>query len=593
VNATKQPDPRIEAPSRVLLLALWFGTWTGLAVFMAYLAGKLLRDRAVHLDPQLIWMSPAANVILFGLAATIIIGAGVAWPRVRARGVVLGTFFSFAVFSGALLYPRINRWAMLVLSIGVGIQLGRVVASRLDALLPWIRRTLVAGIAIVIVGASMINMRLALTGRDDVAGLPEAPAGAPNVLLIILDTVRAFNLGLYGYDRPTSPFLDELARRGVVFDNAFVSAPWTLPSHGSMFTGHWPFELTASWQEPLDDRHPVIAEALRDRGYVTGGFVANYLFGPDVYGLGRGFTHYSGWPHSFATMIDTSPVFRFATSRFNRTFGYHYTPERRTADDIVREFLRWKPADGERPWFAFLNLFDAHEPYHPPAPWATRFGDPRHRRIEEEMPSDEVVRDLTDAYDGGIAYMDDVLRALFDALEAGGSLDNTLVIVASDHGEHLGERNLIDHGNSLFSPLLHVPLIVAWPGRLPAGLRVDTAVSLRNIAATIADLAPATQAFPGRSLSRFWNDGGDTSPDTVYAAVEFAPRQPPWYPLAKGDIRSVIDWPWHYILYGDDSEELLDLTADPRETGPPGQNGPALDRLRRLMAAFPEHVTAR
>jgi arylsulfatase A-like enzyme len=574
------------------MLALWFGTWTGITLFAAHLAARELRSRAVHVDPQFVWMAPASNIILFACVALVLIGLGIRWNRVRSRAVVLSAFFSIAVFSGALLYPRINGWALLVLGIGVGIQLGWLTAPRLDRLMPWIRRSLVGSLALVAVMTTFVNVRIVLRDRANIAALRTPPADAPNVLLIILDTVRALNLGLHGYDRPTSPFLDELAGRGVVFDAAFASAPWTLTSHGTMFTGRWPFELTASWEQPLDDSHPVIAEALTARGYATAGFVANDPFGRDIYGLGRGFLHYSGWPHTFGTMIETSTVLRSAIDNFNRLNDSHYTPERRTAEDIAREFQSWRAGVDGRPWFAFLNLFDAHEPYDPPSPWDTRFGEPQHRRIGTELPSPQLARDLTDAYDGGIAYMDHVLRELFEALDADGSLENTLVIITSDHGELLGERDLLDHGNSLYTPLLHVPLLMAWPGRLPEGLRIDHAVSLRDLPATIAALTPADASFPGRPLSRLWSGPPPAGPDTIYAAVEFAPRQPPWYPLARGDMRSVILWPWHYIVNGDGSEELYDLSVDPAETGPPISEPAVLARMRDVMATFPTYVRA-
>lgn len=586
-----QSDRQTESPLGVFVLALWFGTWTGLAIFASYLAARMVRSTAVHIDPQLIWMVAASSIFLFVCVALTLLVIGLAWKPALSRTVVLGTFFSIACFSGALLYPRITRIGLLLLSIGIGVQLGRLAARRFNTLLPWIRRSLVAGLAIVVAVSAVINVRIMLRDRAATAALGTPPADAPNVLLIILDTVRALSIGLHGYDRPTSPFLDEFAMRGITFDAAFVSAPWTLTSHGTMFTGRWPFELTATWRMPLDDRHPVIAEALAARGYATAGFVANYLFGPDVYGLGRGFVHYSGWPHNVGTIIDTSPVLRFAVGRINRLRDSNYTPESRNAADIAREFRTWQGGIDGRPWFAFLNIFDAHEPYDPPPPWNNRFGNPRHRRIEAELPSTEVVRDLTDAYDGAIAYIDDVLRALFNELEADGSLDNTLVIITSDHGEHLGERDLIDHGNSLYAPLLHVPLVIAWPGRLPEGVHIDHAVSLRDLPATIAELTPADPVFPGRSLSRLWLTGEPpTDPDTIYAAVEFAPRQPPWYPLARGDIRSVIVWPWHYIVNGDGSEELFDLSADPAETGPPIDDPVVLARMRDVMATFPTYV---
>jgi arylsulfatase A-like enzyme len=559
MGTSQNRAPRNDPAVIVLVLALWFGSWTGLGLLAMRLGGRLIRTSAIEIDPQFIWMAPLASSIVLIVAASILIG-----------------------------------WALLVLSIGIGVQAGRLLARRLDAVMPVIRATLAASLAIVLLGATVINARAALNRHRALAALRSADEAAPNILLIILDTVRAINLGLYGYDRPTSPFLDALAERSIVFDRAFSSAPWTLSSHGTMFTGHLPFDLTASWTIPLDGRHPVIAGALREEGYVTGAFVANSIFGPPVFGLDRGFIHYSQRPLRLGTVLGASPLIRWLTGLYNRTFDEHYAANRRTADDIAEEFLRWRKRHPDRPYFAFLNLFDAHEPYDPPSPWDTLFGHPELRRITRDRPSATVIRDLTDGYDGGIAYMDDALRRMFEALEVDGGLDNTLVIITSDHGEHLGERDLIDHGNSLYTALLHVPLVISWPGRLPGHLRVDHAVSLRDLPVTIAELAGAPASFPGQSLSRLWTpDAAPDNPDTLYAAVEFAPRQLPWHPIAKGSIRSVMVWPWHYIINGDGSEELYDMERDPTEIGPVATDSAVLARMRTTMATFPERVVAR
>ena len=121
------------------------------------------------------------------------------------------------------------------------------------------------------------------------------PANSPNVLLIVLDTVRADHLSLYGYERPTTPNLERLAKRGIRFDNARATAPWTLPSHASMFTGHWPHELGAKWMTPLRGNLPTLAEYLGAHGYATAGFVANVVYCSQETGLARGFTHYEDY----------------------------------------------------------------------------------------------------------------------------------------------------------------------------------------------------------------------------------------------------------------------------------------------------------
>ena len=158
-------------------------------------------------------------------------------------------------------------------------------------MLPWLLGT-VAALACFSYGRELLSEHRALRR------LPAAIPGAPNVLLIVLDTVRADALSLYGYDRDTSPNLVRLARGGVRFEQARATAPWTLPSHASMFTGRWPHQLDIGTFRPLDARSPTLAEVLGARGYVTAGFVANPIFCHADYGLARGFLHYEDIPVS-------------------------------------------------------------------------------------------------------------------------------------------------------------------------------------------------------------------------------------------------------------------------------------------------------
>ena len=148
------------------------------------------------------------------------------------------------------------------------------------------------GFVILLAGFVFVGDRLK-QARE--AGRPLPPANSPNVLLIVLDTVRADHLSLYGYERPTTPVLERLAKRGIRFDEARATAPWTLPSHASMFTGRWPHELGEKWMTPLRGNFPTLAEYLGDHGYATAGFVANVGYCSQETGLARGFTHYEDY----------------------------------------------------------------------------------------------------------------------------------------------------------------------------------------------------------------------------------------------------------------------------------------------------------
>jgi arylsulfatase A-like enzyme len=215
---------------------------------------------------------------------------------------------------------------------------------------------------------------------------------------------------------------------------------------------------------------------------------------------------------------------------------------------------------------------DAHGPYTPPDSFRKRFSVTKSRPVSAEAwaESPELPLAPTDlapkkaVYDGSIAYLDSQLGQLFRELERRRLLDNTLVIVTSDHGEEFAEHGLVSHGNSLYRFSLHVPLVIRFRGHVPAGHRVSAPVSLQNLAATIMDLVSAEpkSPLPGRSLARLWS-GADTAADTVVASIARVPRQPAWYPASRGDLNSIAFGGWRYIRNeGPGAEELYDFKHD-------------------------------
>ena len=307
------------------------------------------------------------------------------------------------------------------------------------------------------------------------------------MLLIVWDTVRAANTSLYGYRRATTPNLERLASRGVRFDLAFSTSSWTLPSHASMFTGRWPHELGVGWKTPVRDGVPTLAGYLASHGYDTAGFVANLDYCSRETGLARGFAHYEDFPLSvFDTFtryialgrrIDVSSWASTIDSLVEKHTGrwYDLIPRSRehakSADAINRAFLGWlgkRPENG-RPFFAFLNYNDAHSPYEVPDPSIPGFGlrpaSSSQRQtlqgftgLDKKTLSTDDVHMANDVYDDCISYLDRRLGLLLDELSRRGVLENTLLIVTSDHGEHLGDHRLFFHGCSLYRQLVQVPL---------------------------------------------------------------------------------------------------------------------------------------
>jgi arylsulfatase A-like enzyme len=277
--------------------------------------------------------------------------------------------------------------------------------------------------------------------------------------------------------------------------------------------------------------------------------------------------------------INSSWLGRWLVQRARRLLGYDTFLVRRSAGDINAAFLDWLDEGGTRddgaprPFFAFLNYMDAHGPYVPPDSLAERFGPRRNGRAMADLSSrqDWSAEELAverAAYDSEIAYVDQEIGAVVAALEERGLLDETLLVIASDHGELFGEHGLVDHGNSLYREVIDVPLVVVFPGRVPEGGRIGETITLRDLAATISHMATgAEHAFPGSSLSRFWEPLPPASSSPILSSVSGGVRMPDWVPVSKGDMKSLVSDGYQYIIDGEGSEELYRYGAERGETG--------------------------
>lgn len=326
----------------------------------------------------------------------------------------------------------------------------------------------------------------------------------PDLLLISLDTLRADRLGAYGYDRDTSPFLDQLAAEGVRFENAFVNTHGTPPSHATLFTStyqetHRVSHSVARGADP-DHRLPpgprLLQEVLRDAGYTTLGVTGGGFMSGD-FGFDRGF--------------DT-----FKEDSLIGGLG--------TMEKLINRAL-----DQPKPIFAFFHTYEIHSPYSPPSRYRDLWG----KFSSQIRPTSEALRKLVWAgkagevtpddlaflnsrYDAGIRFTDDSLSDFFDRLDAMGFLDNALVIITSDHGEEFGEHGGLLHPGKLYDELLHVPLIIAGPASLGVepGRIDDALVSTLDIAPTFYAVAgvEAPEEVVGRDLLAF----GEARPRLVF-----------------------------------------------------------------------------
>jgi arylsulfatase A-like enzyme len=595
--------PSLRPPSwpAVAVAAVWTGVLTGLGEVSLLLVQRLVLHRLVFQGADVIWMGPLGEAAIFFIVATLV------WVVTRRLSPAarwqwqMGSLLWLAGCAVLFMYGPLHKGAAILLAGGIAFQGSRVLMGHVDGVGRLVRRTVLP--LILLVGLSPVVLRAWWVSheRRSVHSLGPAREGAPNVLLIILDTVRAMDLGLYG-GKATTRNLTRWAQRGVIFERAVSTAPWTLSSHASIMTGRFPDELSTDWLDPLDRQFPTLAETLAARGYSTAGFVANVLYCSRETGLARGFSHYEDYPVSSGVIIGSASLGRVLIGRpvVQRLLGLNDIPGRKNAHDIDRSFLHWLDGKATRsPFFAFLNFYDAHSPYLPAEPYAGRFGaiDPRENlqlHTQTSWPAAEVERHHN-AYDAAIAYLDVQLDSLFISLERRGLLSNTIVIVTSDHGEEFYEHHVMGHGSSLYFPSLGVPLVM-WGGPGLPRVRVKDFVTLKNLSATILDLAGAGPGtLPGQSLRRHWLDTttAHANPDSAISAVNFASGLPASYPVSQGALRSLVLDRYQYILHADQSEELYDLVADPLEVHDLAQSvavSPIRDSLRSDLKEFLRHT---
>jgi len=599
------------SPVRLFLLSAWCGLISGWLEVGTIIARKTFeRNHLYWTSRHFVWLIPLVNLAIFVALGTAFALAAHFSPR---RGGWLATRLLCAltllpVFLVA--FAQIYGLAWLVVVLGIAARLVPLLERHGAGFRRIVRLSSpLAVLFLVVVAASALGKDRFHEWRDRARPLP--PEGSQNVILIVLDTVAADHLSLHGYDRATSVTIDELAAGGIRFDRAQAASSWTLPSHASMFTGRWPHELSASWLTPLDRSCPTLSEFLGSRGYATAGFTANYWYCASDSGLGRGFTTFQDqiFPRltglKMATLVDRSleglkAVDRILKGQLDIDFlgplvdklWREIKSDRKVAAVINREFLDWLRGrtQPERPFFAFLNYFDAHHPYRLPRLAIHRFGADSNDEQESDPfqelllagqlgLSEQETAAARDSYDDCVANLDEQLGLLMDELKRRSVLDRTWVFITADHGESFGEHaGIYQHGMSLYRTELHVPLVILPPpGGGPSKRVVSDTVSLRDLAATIVDVVGlgAGSPFPGSSLARFWTGPRGAVP-TGPAAIDQALSEvvpldarnpdPTKAPAPRWPIAALTDDDWTYIRReGEVREELFSLRQDAKE----------------------------
>jgi arylsulfatase A-like enzyme len=389
------------------------------------------------------------------------------------------------------------------------------------------------------------------------------PAPPPNVVLVSVDTLRADALGAYGGPVAT-PAFDGLARDGVRFEQAIAPASQTTPSHATLFTGQEVLHHGALRNGvPLDAASETLAEVLRGAGYTTAAFVSSFVL-DDRFGWAQGFDVYeSEFPKAGETMRQRGGLWaKFAFDGFDRR-----------AAETNAHALPWL-ASAPEPFFLFVHYFDPHAPYaaqpalaaQVPGAFAQRAAAERIDALRAVMPRisrDELVNALR-SYQAEVLAVDRALGALLAALEARGLRDRTLVVVAAEHGEGLGQHGTLDHAPHVYEEQVRVPLLLRWPGKLAAGRTIREAIGLVDVAPTIADLAGVTfRAAPdGQSLTVALAAGAVRNPRPIIGRRRRYERS---FQGHRGTKFFARDGRWKLIRATEDPDELYDLVADPGE----------------------------
>ncbi len=595
-------------------IAIWFGIFTGLVEGLGLLFFQRVNwkqwGRIMHASKEILWVSPLVDTILFLFVALAVWLVSRFFKRLPAVRVLVFLLVFLAAYDWLSLTGRLYPRASLLLSLGVAAAFIRWLANHELAAVRFWKRSWAYSIVLLLAVFAGIQGSKKFYERRVEGSLPAASPGAPNVLVVVVDTLRADHLSAYGYTRATSPVMNRIAEQGVLFENAVAPSSWSLPSHASLVTGRTPLEHGwvnvqpmpwLGWGRSAMNGYPTLGEVLQQRGYRTGAFSANRVYFSRGVGLGRGFIHFEDYFSSAGDALTRTlygrKIARFYFYRSNKSkvtralrslglsswldqdsegsgdYGGAFGVRKR-ADDVNQEMLRWVEGDRRRPFFAFLNYLDAHYKYggpsnYPKPPW------------DRGTSPDTSRRTSIDEYDAGVLYADDSLGRLLAELDRLGLTQNTIVVVTSDHGESLGDHALTYHGAALYWELIHVPLIFSYPGHLPEGAKIAMPVSNAAIPSTILSLldqnrpdAGARQIFPGPPLSALWQASGAIpqwpNPIAQLPQTDIVVREDRAVegrvPIATtGSMETLVTPRWQLIVHTKRGVQLYDRRSDPEE----------------------------
>lgn len=412
----------------------------------------------------------------------------------------------------------------------------------------------------------------------------------PNVLFISIDTLRADRVSSYNeINKKLTPNIDKIAESGYIFKRAYSTTSWTLPAHASMFTGLFPSSHGADRSinqtarrpvDPLIPSIPTLAEILKNNGYQTAGVISvPYL--SRAFNMDKGFEFYDDQIDvleniAFITLNENAMLFKLMQIA-NIIKPMDYDSDR-AVTGVNEKAFKWlvQNKNHKKPFFLFLHYFEPHFVYKPPEPF-NKADDGRKLEYFTDIDtlnrgqyslSSYGIKDLIALYDGEVSYLDIHIGNLFNKLKKWDILDNTLVIITSDHGESFNEHEIWTHGNSLYEEQIRVPLIMRFPNLIKEG-QVDNQniVQIIDIMPTILDFLdiPVPNHIHGRSLVPIFNGDKDRSFELAFAEIKPDINWKAKNERFGDDVKTVVKKEWKYILYQTGREELFNLSNDPGE----------------------------
>ena len=437
-------------------------------------------------------------------------------------------------------------------------------------------------------------------GRSESGGVGDSGGGGgrdrPNVVWVVWDTVRADHMSLYGYEKPTTSRLDAWAEGARVYENCISTASYTVPSHASMFTGLLPSEHGAhNYHLFLDDQYETIAELFQRSGYQTYLFSANpHISVVENFNQGFDVTEHP-WDEQYRqdaldivrkkSLGDQSSELQ-EKLRSVKISPWHIKACGKLAQKGVENWLAQR--EPNRPFFIFLNYMEAHRPFIPPRRFREDMMTPeqveRSYQVDRSwVPmwsytfglkeySDEELAVMAATYDACLAELDAMFEQLLRVLGSTVDLDDTVIVLTADHGEHLGEHHMMDHQYSVYNPLLHVPLVVSYPKRFPPGRDANPVVNY-DLFPTLLELAglnpPPKLESQAVSLLAPVADRirlAEYPAALVHPFKAVRPHYPNWDPMPWTRVlRALYHDQYKFIWSSDQRHELYNLRDDPKE----------------------------